>query len=240
MKKDIPQYKRIELDLSGKISGGYYNCGDLLPTEQELEQQYGVSRVTVRKALDNMVANGLLTRTPRIGTVVKATFIPPIKETGLCSFTDEITAMGMTPRTTVDDFCIIKATPGIAKLLELPEGSRVYHFHRSRYADDRIMMLENTYMSVDLYPDISIQALTESKYGYFKKVRGMPPASNEHTVKPVLPTPEEAEAFGIDVQTPIIRVVNITRFADGQIMDYTENTMNSPHYQLRYLKQYKG
>lgn len=239
MKKNIPQYKRIEIDLSDKISGGYYTCGDLLPTEQELVQQYGVSRMTVRKAMDNMVAKGLLTRTPRVGTVVKATFIPSIKETALCSFTEEIAAMGMTPHTTVDDFCIIKATPGIAKLLELPEGARVYHFHRSRYADDRVMMLENTYMSVDQYPDISIQALTESKYGYFKQVKGMLPASNEHTVNPILPSAEEAAIFGIDVQTPIIRVANITRFSNGQIMDYTENTMNSPHYQLRYLKRYE-
>lgn len=238
MKKEIPQYKRIELDLSGKISGGYYSCGDMLPTEQELVQQYGVSRMTIRKAMDNMVAKGLLTRTPGVGTVVRATFIPSIKETSLCSFTDEITAMGMTPRTTVDDFCIIKASSGIAKLLELPEGARVYHFHRSRYADKRIIMLENTYMSVDLYPDISVQALSESKYGYFSK-RGLLPASNEHTVNPILPTEEEAIAFGIDEQTPIIRVLNITRFASGQIMDYTENTMNSPHYQLRYLKRYK-
>lgn len=239
MRKDIPQYKRIEIDLSDKISGGYYSCGDLLPTEQELERHYGVSRVTVRKALDNMVAKGLLTRTPRVGTMVKTTCIPPSKETILCSFTDEITAMGMTPHTTVDDFCIINATPRIAKLLELPNGARVYHFHRSRYADDRIFMRESTYMSVDLYPDISIQILSESKYGYFEKVKGLHPASNEHTVLPVLPTSEEAAAFGIDIQTPIIRVINITRFANGQIMDYTENTMNSPYYQLRYLKRYE-
>lgn len=239
MKKSIPQYKRIELDISEKISEGYYGYGDMLPTEQELVSQYGVSRMTVRKAMDNLAARNLLTRTPGVGTFVKQTFIPSIKETTLCGFTDEITAMGMTPRTTVDAFHVVKAAAGIAKLLEIPEGAPVYHFRRSRYADDRILMLESTYMSVERYPDISIQILSSSKYGYFEKVKGMRPASNEHTVAPILPSPEVAKSFGIDPHTPIIRIANITRFADGQIMDYTENTINSPHYQLRYLKRYK-
>lgn len=72
MKYKTPQYKRIERDISEKISSGYYSVGNSLPTEQELGKQYGVSRVTVRKALDNLVAKDLLIRTPGVGTFCQA------------------------------------------------------------------------------------------------------------------------------------------------------------------------
>ncbi len=236
MEKKIAQYKQIELDISEKISSGYYGIGVALPTEQELVALYGVSRVTVRKAMDNLVAKDMLVRTPGVGTFVKQG-AASVKNTSLCGFTEEITAMGMTPRTVVDDFHVLRASANIARLLEIPEGSPVYHIHRIRLANELILMLETTYMSVEQNPEISIQILSGSKYEYFEKVRGKKPASNEHTVTPILPTPAIAKLFQIDPQTPIIKIANITRFTDGQIMDYTENTMNSPHYQLRYFKQ---
>ena len=86
MKYKTPQYKRIERDISEKISSGYYSVGNSLPTEQELGKQYGVSRVTVRKALDNLVAKDLLIRTPGVGTFVKQTPTYPTKKVDLCGF----------------------------------------------------------------------------------------------------------------------------------------------------------
>ena len=61
-KKRIAQYKQIEHDLLEKINLGYYKKNDLIPTELELSNTYQVSRVTVRKATDNLVAQGLLSR----------------------------------------------------------------------------------------------------------------------------------------------------------------------------------
>lgn len=236
MKNKIAQYRQIEIDISEKISSGYYSVGATLPTEQELMEQYKVSRVTVRKAMDNLVAKDMLVRTPGVGTFVKQIVASP-KNTSLCGFTAEIIAMDMTPRTVVDDFHILRAPSNISHLLEIPEDSPVYYIHRMRFANDLVLMLESTYMSVEQNPEISIQILSGSKYEYFEKVRGKKPISNQHTVTPILPTPAVAKLFQIEQQTPIIKIANITRFADGQIMDYTENTMNSPHYQLRYFKQ---
>lgn len=236
MKYKTPQYKRIERDISEKISSGYYSVGNSLPTEQELGKQYGVSRVTVRKALDNLVAKDLLIRTPGVGTFVKQTPTYPTKKVDLFGFTAEMDAMGLKATTELEMFEVIRATENIAHLLEISEGDLIYHFRRRRSVNGRVLMLENTFMSVDKYPDISIKVLTGSKYQYFENVLGKKPASNEHRVFPILATEEVAEIFGIDVNTPIIRIANTTRFADGQIMDYTENTLNSPYYQLNYLK----
>ncbi|MBO5035209.1 MAG: GntR family transcriptional regulator, partial [Oscillospiraceae bacterium] len=99
-KKRVAQYKIIEDELRESIMMGQYKQGDMIPTEAELMIGYGVSRVTVRKALDPLVAQGMLQRVAGAGTFVKNTFVKehvPI----LRGFTDEITEMGMQPTSKV-------------------------------------------------------------------------------------------------------------------------------------------
>ncbi len=91
-------------------------------------------------------------------------------------------------------------------------------------------------MSSRLYPDISMQVLQQSKYQYFEQVRGMKIAYSDHTVTPIHPSKNIAEMFGISLDTPILRVANTTYLTNNQIMDYTELTLNSPKYQLTYVK----
>ena len=71
MARTLPQYKCIEGDLLEQIQAGVYKKGDHIPPEQTLSRQYGVSRVTVRKALENLVEQGILKRTPGAGTFVE-------------------------------------------------------------------------------------------------------------------------------------------------------------------------
>ena len=97
-KTRLAQYKIIERDLRESIMVGHYKQGDIIPTELELSETYGVSRVTVRKATDNLVAQDLLQRVAGVGTFVKNTVVKA-KVPSLLGFTDEITSMGMTPRT---------------------------------------------------------------------------------------------------------------------------------------------
>lgn len=66
----MAQYKQIENDILDKISTCFYKKNDMIPTELELARNYNVSRVTVRRATDNLVAKGLLYRTPGVGTFV--------------------------------------------------------------------------------------------------------------------------------------------------------------------------
>ena len=92
-------------------------------------------------------------------------------------------------------------------------------------------------MSCRLYPDISMQVLQGSKYQYFEQVKGMKIAYSNHTVTPLHPSREIADMFGISQDTPILKVANTTYLLNGQVMDYTELTLNSPKYQLTYVKR---
>lgn len=234
--KRIAQYKQIENDLMQKINLGYYKKDDLIPTELELSNTYHVSRVTVRKATDNLVAKGLLTRVAGVGTFVchpSVTFNP----SSIQGFSEVMEDQGIRVFTEVPVFMVQKSPPNIASLLGIEAGENIYYIERLRYANDEIFQYEITYMSCRLYPDISLKILQGSKYQYFEQVLGLKIAYSSHTVIPLHPTKKISDMFGISMNTPILQVANTTYLSNGQVMDYTELILNSPKYQLTYVKK---
>lgn len=232
----LAQYKIIERDLRESIMVGHYKQGDMIPTELELSETYGVSRVTVRKATDNLVAQDLLQRIAGVGTFVK-NIVVRAKVPSLLGFTDEITRMGMTPRTEVASFQLMKVPDKLHFTLGIDKDEMVYYIRRIRYADNTPFVRETSYMSARLYPEVSMKILGGSKYHYFEEELGLKITHSEHTVTPILPPEDIVELFGLSPQQPIVKVGNTTFLENGQVMDYTELVMNSPKYQLRYIKQ---
>ena len=234
--KRLAQYKIIEQDLRECIAVGAYKQGDMIPTELELSETYGVSRVTVRKATDNLVAQDILQRVAGVGTFVKNATIRS-KVPNLMGFTDEITNMGMTPRTQVMAFQLMPVPDKLRHTLGLEKDELVYYIQRTRYANDVPFVQETTYMSARLYPGMSIEILSGSKYHYFESTLGLKIAYSQHTVTPILPSEEIRKLFSLTPQQPIVKVGNTTFLENGQVMDFTQLLMNSPKFQLRYIKQ---
>ncbi|WP_373898392.1 GntR family transcriptional regulator [Haloimpatiens sp. FM7315] len=231
----IAQYKQIQNDILDKISTGYYKKDDSIPTELELSKTYNVSRVTVRRATDNLVAKGILTRTPGVGTFVSRN--PATQKIAkLKSFTQEMIELGIKPSTKVCTFSIKKADDKIARKLNLESDSMIYFIERIRYGNNEPLAFEKTYMSVESNPELSIKILEESKYNYIEKVKKLKIGYSYHQTSPILPPDKIAKLFNIDKQTPIIKIGNTTYFEDGTILDYTELYFNSPKYQLNYIK----
>ena len=159
-KRRVAQYKQIENDLLQKINLGYYKKDDLIPTELELSNTYHVSRVTVRKATDNLVAKGLLTRVAGVGTFVRHPAVT-LNPSSVQGFSEVMSEQGITVRTELPSFMLQNAPANIASILGIETGEPIYFIERIRYADEKIFQFETTYMSSRLYPDISIQVLQQ-------------------------------------------------------------------------------
>jgi len=202
--------------------------GSPAPSERELVQRFGVARMTVRQALDALVTEGLLERVPGRGTFVARAKIDV--QVRLSSYTEEMARRGMTPASRTLLARMESAGPGVARALEISEGSRVVHWQRIRLADGTPMCLEDAYMADSIVPEFLDNPLPESLYAEFKR-RDLLPTWGEDSVDADLARPDEAELLGVDPGSPVLRVAR-RAFAGNIAVEVSRSTYRADRYTL--------
>ena len=141
----IPLYHQLKQALSAEIERGVYKPGDRLPSEPELTRTYGVSRITVRQAFDEMESEGLITRRHGKGTYVAERRIEQ-ELVRLTDFMEDMQQAGQNPSSRVLAFARETASQAVTKALSLKEGTEVIRVDRLRMADGRPIALDNTWL----------------------------------------------------------------------------------------------
>jgi len=144
-------YKEIALSLENKIIDGTYPKGYMLPAENELCDIFNASRMTVRKALDELSKRGVIYKVKGKGTFVSKFEI--YKEHTLKGFSQIMTEKGVYLRTVVRKFEIVEADTGVSENLRVPLGSKVYNLERIRYIFEKPVGIESVYLKCDIFPN---------------------------------------------------------------------------------------
>lgn len=176
--------------------------GTPAPSERELVSQFNVARMTVRQAIDALVADGLLERVPGRGTFVATQNRPT---TGVSSFTEDMRRRGLLPESQTLIARREKAGPGVARALGLSEGDAVIHWKRLRRADGAPMCVEDAYLSEVMLPGFLEAGMPTSLYEALAR-RGLRPTWAEDSVAAELAGEEEAELLEVEVGSPVLRV----------------------------------
>lgn len=150
----IPLHKKVRMNLMKKIQNGEYSEGQVIPTELELSEIYGVSRPTVRQAIQALVDEGYLEKRKRRGTIVKKPKIQQEFTHVIESFDSEMNRKGIAPKTEVLRFSIEKAKAEAAENLSISEGDDVYKMVRLRFAGEKPIVLVTTYIPCRLFPEL--------------------------------------------------------------------------------------
>ncbi|KZE64685.1 phosphonate metabolism transcriptional regulator PhnF [Fictibacillus phosphorivorans] len=148
-KSPMPLYFQIEEAIKQKIEKGEWITGTMISSEREFAENYEVSRMTVRQAINNLVNDGYLTRQKGKGTFVSAKKIEQ-KLLGLTSFTEDMRSRGYRPASKLISFQTISANQRLAKALEIPENQKIYEIKRVRLANDIPMAFETTFVPAQL------------------------------------------------------------------------------------------
>src|SRR5678809_132556 len=135
-----PLYQQLQRALRGAIENGIIGPDDALPPERDLAEMLGVSRITVRKAIDELVEDGLLIRKQGSGTFVSNRVEKNFAK--LTSFSEDMRARGREPRSVWLNRAPGTVTPEESLPLRSSPGTPVYRFNRIRYADEVPMALE--------------------------------------------------------------------------------------------------
>lgn len=164
----IPLYFQIAESLKQAITDGTLKPGDRLDNELDLTERLGVSRPTVRQAVQRLVDQGLVVRRRGLGTVVMAPRI--LRSVALTSLYDDLSASGRHPATTVLGVRRVRASEEVAAVLSLPAGAQVLSVERLRLADGTPLALMRNYLPTGLLKGEPGDAL--EKTGLYDLLRG--------------------------------------------------------------------
>lgn len=221
----LPLYRQLEIALRRSIEARQILPGDALPPERDVATQLGVSRITVRKALDALVSEGFLSRRQGAGTFVTTRVEKNFSK--LTSFTEDMLARGLQPHSIWLSRTAATVSPEEAITLGLSPGARVYRFNRVRFADGEPMALE--YATVPGAFLEGAEAVEGSLYEALAR-NGNQPTRVLQRLRATLFSPEQAEILGIVPGDAGLLIERRGFSAAGQLVESTRSYYRGDTY----------
>lgn len=222
-----PLYFQLQEALRQAIKTGQLSPEDAIPTERELSEQFSVSRITVRKAVDGLVYEGMLTRRRGAGTFVAKRVEKSYSK--MSSFTEDMISRGRKPSSTWISKSSGTVNPEEALSMGLSPGTLVYRFNRLRFADESSMGLDFATVPADCLP--SLDAVKDSLYEALER-NGTRPVRALQRLRAVAFNAEQAELLGIAVGAPGLLIERRGFLADGRPAEYTQSYYRGDAYDL--------
>ena len=229
----IPLYCRIRDNFRDLITQGELKPGDALPPEIEIGRRFGVSRMTVRQALQDLVNDNVLYRHRGKGTFVREQKIEP-NLSRLTSFTEDMRERSVVPSTRLLSQKKGYLPAEAARRWNLPADERMIITRRLRFADGEPICINVSHVPFYLCPGLlredleknSIKTVLASKYG-------LPLYKAEQTIETAFARAEEARMLRIRPGSPVFLVERVTYLEDGRLLDFTINKFRTDKYKFR-------
>ncbi len=219
-KGPLPRYYQLKEIMREKIRTGEWKTGDLIPSERELGEQYGISRMTARQAITELVNEGLFYREQGKGTFVSHLKISQqlIRLTG---FTEDIRARGQRPATKVLSATMCPADEHTAERLRIKEGQLIFCLRRLRLADEEPLAIEQSQIHF-----IGCERLLEedlehnSLYRQLETKYGITLVEAEQELEAGLAGKEEEQLLKIPAGSPVLFTRRTTYTERDQPIEY--------------------
>ncbi|MDN5305108.1 MAG: hypothetical protein PWP46_1994 [Fusobacteriaceae bacterium] len=163
------KYVEIEEFIMKNIKNGTYLPNEKILSENQLASKFGTSRMTARKAIDNLVSRNYLYKIMGKGTfVVDRDEKIPVYLNEMIGFKNRTLKSGRVPTTKVLKFIVKKPNYVTAKIMNISKNNDIYYIERVRFLDGKPVVLEITYMPTNIFNDLTKEELEKSKYDYIR------------------------------------------------------------------------
>ena len=227
----LPKYYRVKESLREMIQTRGLGEGEMIPPERELCELYGVSRMTARQAVMELVNEGLLYREQGKGTFVAGQKLQH-EAARLTSFTQDMKTRGMEVSSEVVEVAEDGAPPAAARALGIETGEPIVRVKRVRSADDQPMALETSHLLYDLARGVLDADLTKgSLYEELRKL-GVKIAWAEQSYEATLVNDGEARHLGVPAGSAALLIERVT-FDDGdRPFEYVKSVYRGDRYRV--------
>lgn len=223
LSRSVPAYLQIEEQMADRIDGGEFVAGDRLPTERELSTQLGVSRMTVRAAMDRLVQRDLIVRRQGSGTFVAE---PKLRQDAskLRGFFEDTIGQGVLPVSRLLERKKILATRHLANVLDVSVGEPVYRVVRIRSARGVPVVLETSYFPAAVVPGLLTMDLEHSSiYRLMGQEFDARPVRARQSLEVATAQPSDASFLGIHSGSPVMLVERVSWDALGRTVEYARD-----------------
>jgi len=222
-------YKDITKKLIFRINSDEFAVGDVLPSERQLMDEYQASRVSIRKALNELQMLAFIEKKHGSGSYIMQKevvhFVHPLKggvENSECTG-EKITSI-------VLEFAIVDPDREIVDRLKMKPGDRVYYIKRLRKINGRPQIIEESFMPVSLFPELTIRTLEHSKFEYIEKILRLKIEGSYQEFSPKSPDKQEEYLLNMQEKEPMLQITSLSNFSDGTIFDYSIMKFKSSEY----------
>ncbi|TQN30457.1 GntR family transcriptional regulator [Haloactinospora alba] len=226
----VPKYSQLRELLLDWITEARLPVDEPIPSERELGDRYGLSRMTVRQTLDLLVSEGKLYRVPGKGTFVAR---PKIEMSlALASFTEDMRARGYEPGARDLSRRVGPVSSHTAQVMGIEPGSLVHHIERLRTADNEPMAIERSNIPVSVVPDLDQYSLSRrSLYQILEEEFGLLLDAGEQTIEAGICDPTDAKLLGLSHGSPVLSMQRLS-FSNGKCVELALSTYRADRYQL--------
>ena len=229
----IPLYHQIFLQVRDEILSGQRPFGSAVATEKELSKTYSVSRITARRALDELAQHHFVSRKRRVGTTV--IFRPPAKpiEANIDRAMDSLLEFGRVTKVRVLSIDTEVAAPSIAEAMHIGPGERVVRAARVRYLDGEPLGYVVSYVPAALSNHVTRAGLTKMPILKLIKKAGYQPGKATQTIAAMLADPMICRVLAVEPRSAILRITRTVYDAGATAVLLTIAHYRSDRYQLR-------
>lgn len=228
----IPIFAQVKAAIEDAIERGEFQPHRRIPSERELSIRFGVSRMTIRQALIELIGAGsVYTRTGKGTYVAERKIEQPLQR--LTSFTQDITARGMRPSSRLIGADLLPAPIELAHALSIPAGSELVRIQRLRLADDDPLAIETSHLPHSRCPGLLDHDLErQSLYALLHERYGLELASAKQTIQASAPTKDERSLLDLPSGVPVLRIHRFTATRDGAACEFVHSVYRGDRYQL--------
>ncbi|MEW8955780.1 GntR family transcriptional regulator [Clostridium sp.] len=221
----IPVYYQLKEDIKKKISQGVWKVGKCIDSERELSEGYGVSRMTIRQALGELVHEGILVKEKGKGTFVCE---PKVKQKDMMSFSEIVNKLGMNLRTEIISFETINTPEHMEDIFPF---EHVYKINRMRIVDNEKVANEIVYIPCDYCGYIDEDMLKGSLFNMLKNF-GYSIQYAESSIEAIIMNNELKKLFNVDDPVPLIKNISKNRDINDKVIFIEEAIYRSDKYIL--------
>ncbi len=231
----VPVYIQIHNRIKKEIEEGKWAVGARIPSERKLADEFDVSRMTLRQAIQTLVDEGILQRQVGSGTYVASSKVQE-KMSGTTSFTELTENQGKRPSSKTVSYHL--ADPSLSEIekLQLHEGDEVLRMERIRYADNQPICFEVATIPSSLVENLDKQDITSSLYKALEEKAGLKLGKASQTVSAMLASERIATLLNVKRGSAILRLRQITTLDDGLPFEYVRSQYVGERFEF-YLER---